>query len=41
MVAKVTKLGPLHMPQKFKEWDEELVDAEELAGEIKEGVHHA
>jgi F420-non-reducing hydrogenase iron-sulfur subunit len=41
MVAKVTKLGPLHMPQKFKEWDEELVDAEELAGEMKEGVHHA
>lgn len=38
MVEKVRKLGPLRLPEKFREWDEELAIEEEKSQEVKVNV---
>ncbi|MFI5252163.1 MAG: hydrogenase iron-sulfur subunit [Bacteroidota bacterium] len=41
MVARVTKLGPLNIPGKIKEWDEELESLDDDGDGVKEELHHA
>ena len=42
MVAKVKALGPLGMPEKFKDWDQEMEDLEQqVAAQAGPEVAHA